>query len=428
MSPVRAEPSPASAWVVLGVSALLFASSQFHRVAGAVVAQDLQRDLALSSEGLGIVGAAFFYAFAAGQLPLAVLLDRLGARRTMAALSLVGAVGALVFATASGRSGATVGRVLLGLGMAGNLMGSLKLIGHWFSPRRFATMSGVVAGFGALGNILATTPLAVLVGAIGWRRSFVAIAVVTAALAVLFWILARERPGSGQEGGEPAMPVGLMARRLFGDRDYWLISLGAFCRYGSFVAIQGLWAAPFLAEVAGLSAIASANLILLLNVAFIVGSPIGGWLSDRVLSSRKNVMLLALAGTAVAVLALALAGPGTRIWMLGAILVLLGGASAFGQIVYAHIRQLMPPRMEGMAMTGVNVFTMLGGAVFLHGMGWAIDRQSAVLGQRGPEAYRTTFIACSAVVAAALGLYLFTRDRPRGDGSRAPPPTPTERA
>lgn len=412
MTAVGAEPARAARWVVLGVSALLFACSQFHRVAGAVVAHDLQRDLVLSSEGLGSVGAAFFYAFAAGQLPLAVLLDRWGARRTMAALSLVGAAGAVVFAMAGGRTGAIIGRVLLGIGMSGNLMGSLKLIGHWFSPREFATMSGVVAGFGTLGNVLATTPLALLVGSIGWRSSFVTLAVITALLAILFWVLVRERPGEEERGEGAVLPVGAMARRLLSDRDYWLISLGAFCRYGSFVAIQGLWIAPFLLEVTGLSPIASANLILLLNVAFIVGSPLGGWLSDRVLSSRKAVMLLALAGTAAGELALALTGRGSGVWTVGAILILLGCASSYGQIVYAHIRELMPPRMAGMAMTGVNFFTMMGGAVFLHGMGWAIDRHSAAPGLRGPEAYRAAFLTASGVVATALVLYLFTRDRP----------------
>ena len=407
----RASSSPGAwRWAVLGLSALLFVCSQFFRVANAVIAPELQHDLGLSSEALGALSAAFFYGFAAAQVPLAIVLDRLGARWSMAALSLVGAAGAVVFATAEQRADATLGRVLLGIGMAGNLMGALKLIGHWFSAREFATISGVLLAVGTAGNMLATTPLALLVGAMGWRRSFELIAAVTAALAILFWALVRERPGApgGAASGTARLPVAEKVARLLGSRDYWLISFGAFCRYGAFLAIQGLWAGPYLVEVAGLSTIQASQLILLLNVAFVAGAPLGGWLSDRVLSSRKRVMLLALGGIVAAEFAFAASGRGWSTWLIAATLVVLGVAASFGQVAFAHIKEIMPPEMSGMAMTGVNFFNMLGAAAFVHAMGWVLERWSGVAGVRGVDGYRTAFLLGAAVVAVALGLYLLT--------------------
>src|SRR5512144_2901580 len=100
MRPDEAESRHRWRWLVLGAAALLFVCSQFYRVANAVVAPELQRDLGLSPVALGGLSAAFFWAFAAAQVPLAVVLDRVGARRSMAVLSLMGAVGAGVFATA----------------------------------------------------------------------------------------------------------------------------------------------------------------------------------------------------------------------------------------------------------------------------------------------------------------------------------------
>lgn len=421
----RGEGPHAWRWMVLGACAPLFVCSMFYRVANAIVAPHLERDLGLSSEALGTLGAAFFYAFAATQLPLAVMLDRLGARACMTALSLVGAAGAAVFATAGSRAAATAGEVLLGVGMAGNLVGSMKLIGHWFSRREFATVAGAFGALGALGNILATTPLALAIGAIGWRRTFLAMAAVTAALALVFLGLVRERPRAGEpQGADPApetVPVAEMIRRLVSTRDYWLISLGAFCRYGSFVAIQALWAGPWLVEVAGLSPLRAANLILLLNVAYVVGSPLGGWLSDRVLSSRKKLVLAALAGTAAAELALALSGADTSIGTVALVLAVLGVTSSFGQVIWAHVREVMPARMAGMAMSGVNFFNILGAAAFLHGTGWVLDRWSAG-GPRTAGGYRAAFLAASVMVAVALGLYAFTRDAPAGSAARRSPP------
>ncbi len=398
-------------WVVFAVCALLFSCSQFYRVSNAVVAPDLQRDLRLSSEALGGLSAAFFYAFAAAQIPLALWLDRLGARVTMTALTLVGAAGAIVFAKAHGAGAATVGRVLLGVGMAGNLMGSLKLVAHRFPARDFATLAGVLATLGTVGNVMASTPLALLAAEAGWRRAFLLIALATVVLAFVFYAIARDGErvpwpaGSPQPHPATASPV----RSLLGNRDYWIISFGTFCRYGTFLAIQGLWAGPYLVAVAGLSRVGAANLILVLNVAAIVGAPIGGWLSDRVLASRKRVMLIALAGTALAQVALALAPPRANPWALGAILAFLGLSSSFGMVVYAHAKELMPPQLSGMAMTGVNFFNMLGPALFLHAMGWILDHVAAADGA-GPGGYRTGFLVGAAATGLSFLVYLAARD------------------
>lgn len=407
--PREEQPAPGR-WRVLALATALFVVSQFHRVASAVVAADLQRDLGLSSEALGGVSAAFFYAFAAAQVPLALLLDRVGARRSMALLSMVGAAGATVFSLAGGWAGATAGRVLLGLGMAGNLMGTLKLLGHWFPAREFGTVAGVVAGLGTLGNIAATTPLALLSGAVGWRRAFLLSAAVTALLALAFWLLVRERPGGEGDGppDEERLPLGRMAAALLGSRDYWLISFGAFCRYGSFVAIQGLWAGPWLVEVAGVSPLMAAHLLLLLNLATAAGAPLGGWLSDRVLDSRRRVVLVALGGTALAEALMAVGGEGTSLPLLALLLAAFGATAAFGQVVYAHAREVMPPGMPGMAMTGVNFFVMLGAASFLHGMGWVLDRGAAA---RTPAGFRAAFLAAAAAVGLSFLGYLATRER-----------------
>jgi nitrate/nitrite transporter NarK len=414
----------AARWVVFGACAPLFVCSQFYRVLNAVISTQLQRELGLDSEALGALSATFFYAFALTQIPLALLLDRLGARVVMTALSLVAAAGAVLFASAETRAAAMAGEALLGFGMAANLMGSMKLIGHWFRRQDFATVAGAFAALGTLGNVLGTAPLAMLAASLGWRRAILVVAGVTVLLVLAFVAMVRERPpgAAAEDATDPGsgQPVGVMFRRLVSSRDYWLISFGAFCRYGAFVSIQALWAGPYLVEVGGLTPLAAANLILLLNVAFVLGAPLGGWLSDRVLASRKVPVLLSLAGTAGGVLALGLLG-GTAApsgASLAAVLVALGVLSSFGQVAWPHIRDLMPRRMAGMAMSGVNFFNILGAAAFLHGTGWLLQRSAGAAGARGPEQYRTALLAVAGVVSVALALYALTRDV--RSGARAP--------
>ncbi|RLA93618.1 MAG: thiamine biosynthesis protein ThiF, partial [Deltaproteobacteria bacterium] len=400
---------PLRRWVVFCLCAVLFICSQFYRVSNAIIAPQLQRDLGLSPESLGLLTALFFYTFALVQLPLGPCLDRIGARRSMAALTIVGSVGAWIFASAKGLEGAALGRVLLGAGMAANLMGSMKLFTTWFSPREFATLSGLIIALGTIGNMVAATPLALLVEALGWRWSFATIGGFTALLAILFYALVREGPYGVRRQEEMAPSIGEMARTLLGRREYWIISLSTFLRYGIFVAIQGLWVGPYLMEVVGLSAVQAGNLLLILNVGLIIGSPLSGWISDRVLSSRKKVVMAGLVGMALSLLVLAMGWASGSTPLLAGVLFTFGLSSGAGIVMYAHIKELMPGAMTGVALTGVNLFTMLGGGFFLHLMGWVLERLSGG-GPVGPEAYRAAFLIGVAGLVVAFSLYIRTRE------------------
>src|SRR4030042_115147 len=146
-------------WMVLFAACMLFVLSQFYRASIAVITPDLIRDLGLDTRGLSLVSAAFFYTFAIIQIPIGMYLDAIGPRIAMTVLSLLGVAGALVFAGGDSAGALVAGRLLLGAGMACNLMGTLKLITLWFGPLRFATLSAMVLSFGPLGNMTAATPL-----------------------------------------------------------------------------------------------------------------------------------------------------------------------------------------------------------------------------------------------------------------------------
>ena len=398
-------------WLVLALCSLLFIFSQFYRVSNAIIAPQLQKELAISSEGLGILGAVFFYAFAIAQIPLGLFLDRIGARLIMTALTIVGSIGALIFASAHDMTIAILGRTLLGLGMAGNLMGTLKLFTSWFSPREFATLSGVILALGTLGNMIAATPLALLVNTFGWRWSFVLIGIATFLFALIFFFLVDDNP-KGESISDPNNPPSPSTRHnirlLFTSRDYWIICFGTFIRYGIFVAIQGLWAGPYLIEGLGFSLIEAGNLLLLLNMGYLVGSPLGGWLSDRAIHSPKRVALFGMAIMALSIFALSANWGAVNIWMLGGIFIILGISSSFGIVMYAHIKELMPPDMSGMAFTGVNLFTMLGAAIITQVMGILLEHLSAP-GTPSLEDYQTIFFIAFLSIVCGWVLYVFTR-------------------
>jgi sugar phosphate permease len=401
-------------WLIFLIASANFFLSQFYRATNAVIADDLLNDLSLDTAGLGTISAAFFYAFALTQIPISILLDRIGPRRIMTGLSLIGIGGALLFSMAHSQGMGLLGRVLLGVGMACNLMGTLKLLTVWFGPASFATLTGIVFSIGTVGNIAATSPLVFLVDAIGWRHSFLVIAGVNLLLVTALYLAVRDTPQDGtsvrRDDGHSGMGkvfagLGLLLKK----REYWIISMGSFVSYGIYAAFQTLWAGPYLMEVMGQSNMNAGHLIFLMNLGAIAGGPLWGALSDRVLRTRKWMVSGGLLLIVLLLFILAGLPAGTGFAVLLILFFAFGLIRSSGMLMYAHIRESMPAEMAGTAMTGINFFTMIGPAFFLQGLGMFMQALYPDA-SRGPDAFMASFIFCACCCLLVGILYLFTRE------------------
>jgi predicted MFS family arabinose efflux permease len=402
-------------WLIFALSTSLFFISQFYRVSNAVIAPLLIQDLSLDTEGLGLMSASFFYAFALTQIPISLFLDKLGPRNLMTALSAIGILGAVIFSWADSLSLGVAGRVLLGAGMACNLMGTFKLLTLWFSPRKFATLMGIVMAIGTVGNMVATTPLVILVDNIGWRAGFQLIAAINLFVTLVFYVVVCDPPASSPNGQNPGVSSSLNdvfsnILLLLKRKDYWFISFSTLVRYGVYAAFQALWAGPFLMEVMGYTAITAGNLILLLNFGMILGSPCWGALSDRLFRTRKWIVIAGLIGVALTIIVLMAIPAAMHPAVLALLFFCFGFFNATGLLMYPHIKEMMAPEMAGVAMTGINFFNMIGPAVFLQGLG-SLMQALYPDASRGPQAFNTAFIVCTVGLAIATTVYLFTRER-----------------
>ncbi|MGD8522426.1 MAG: MFS transporter [Desulfobacterales bacterium] len=401
-------------WSIFAITSAHFFLSQFYRTSNAVIAPQLVQDLSLNTEALGLMSASFFYAFALTQIPLSLLLDKIGARRMMTGLSLLGIFGALIFSWADSMSIGITGRILLGVGMACNLMGTLKLISDWFNPLTFATLSGLVFSIGTLGNMIATTPLVLLTEQFGWRHSFHLIAGINFILTLTLYIIVRDKPQEQFESTNFHSPTGFQQafanlKLLFKQKDYWIISLSTFVRYGVFAAFQALWAGPYLIEVMGYSARNTGNFILLMNIGLLVGGPLWGTVSDRLMRTRKWIIVISLIFLTAITFAFSTIPSGTALALLAMLFFGFGLFTGGGNLIYPHIKELMPHDMSGAAMTGINFFTMIGPAVFLQGLG-SMMQTLYPHASRGPDAFNTAFQLCVGCMVVVAVLYFFTKD------------------
>jgi sugar phosphate permease len=409
------------AWVVFAALAAGYSTSQFFRASPTVIAPELMHDLSIGSEALGGVVGLFFLAFGLAQLPVGIMLDRLGPRITMSCLMLVAVAGAVVFAVAQSAAVVGAGRSLMGIGCAAGLMGSMVVLGRWFPPAKFATLSGLLMGIGSIGVLMGASPLALAVAEIGWRGAFLASAVVTAALAAIVFAVVRDAPDGEEPLSEASRetPRQVMEGLLAVPRNRPLRRIIAMqlTIYPSVMTVAGLWAGPYLADVHGLDTEARGEVLNLLFGALVISPILFGPL-DRIFNTRKRVVMASACTLSCTLMTLAL-WPGPALWQAVALLLVIGIASPGSLILHAHARSTLPERLIGRGLTLQNM-AAIGGIFLLQWASGAIIGLFETTGGAAPEAaYRAAFGFLAVMLLLSLAIYAGAKDVKPGETADA---------
>lgn len=392
---------------IVAAIAAVYVMSQFFRTSNAVIAKDLMRAFELSPEALGVLTGAFFIAFAAAQIPLGIMFDRYGARRTLPILLAFAVAGGIVYGFAGGFTTLLVGRLLMGLGVSCVLMGALFLFGRWVSPDRYGTWMGRMIAMGGAGGILSTTPLAYVAQTIGWPYAFFGTAAITAIGAVLVYAVVRDAPPGHRAHGRPPESLAETWRGLgevLRNRRLPPILAMAFASYPITITVLGLWGGPYLIDVHGLNPVHAGNVLLIMAVALILGSAGIGPLERR-LNTRKW-LAIALSCTVALCLALLALLPAPPLVAVVVLLAIIGMCGSFNVVVASHGRSLFPDRLAGRGMAMLGIALMGGPAIMQSVTGLIIGAFDAVGGAAPPVAYRTVFGFLSGVMLLAILTYL----------------------
>lgn len=399
---------------MVGVLIAMFFFSYFYRTSPAVIAPYLSREFSLGAERLGLLSSIFFTVFAAVQIPLGPALDFIGPRRVITVLGAVGALGSLIFALAPSFDICLLGRELIGLGMSCMYMGTLTIVANWYPPRSFATVTGIVASLGNAGALAATLPLALLAGSMGWRRSFLLFAGINLILAILVWIMVRDRPSTATPHFTPPpqkFTLGQAFRTVLGNSSFWAIAILNFFAAGSFLAIQGLWGGPFLMDVFGLTPVGAGSILSSIAFGYIIGCPLTGMISDRLVASRKKLTSIVLSIYLLPLLLLCTFLQPGRSFLLFPVYFSLGLLASGPVLFLAQLKELFPGQIVGTALSCNNFFAIGGAGVLQYLMGWIIERHPSVGRVYPIEAYREAFFLLLAGLIVSFVLYLRTTEQ-----------------
>lgn len=389
----------------------------FHRLCPAVIALDIQASFGIGGTLLGFFSSAYFYSYAAMQLPTGLMADFWGPRKTVASFLILAGIGSIMMGFAPNLPLAMAGRILVGIGVSTVFVCNFKILSEWFSARKFVIMGTLFMAMGGVGAAISGAPLAWMSNLMGWRMTLVLVGIVTLLLAVLAAIFVRNRPsemglppvGKEQEGSRETRGLMQGLSLVVLSPRFWPIALWAFCVVGLSFAVGGLWGGPYLMRVYGMSKSAAGEVLSTFALALIAGSPLLGWAANRF--GRKPVLM----GCSALMLAVSL----LFFWFVESLTVpalyllffcffLSGGA--VGPILATVSKESFPISIAGTSVGLVNIFPFIGAAVFQIIMGAMVSSEGGGQAAYTVEGFRRLFLICVVGTAVSLAASSFVRE------------------
>ena len=332
--------------------------SYLYRTINAVLGPVLMEDLSLTPSEIGFLTGVFFFAFAISQIPLGLAIDRFGPRRTEGFMLFVGAAGAIIFSVAETIIGLSLGRALIGLGVAGCLVCAFKAFALWFPTERLPFVNGCILSVGGLGAIVASSPFQRSLVEFGWPVVFVVLSIITllAAIIILSVVPERKTMNTGTALKRQLRELGAIVN----SRTFWLVAPLIMTAQAAWFSHQALWLGPWLGDVAQKTPRAAADSLLIGATGMVIGFITFGFIADHLRNKGVRTNTVAAIGTGAFIIVQMLITFPIGI----AAEILCFGFGFFGSAIslfYADLTQRFPLGLTGRVTTTAALLAFLGG-------------------------------------------------------------------
>ena len=390
--------------------ALAYFFSALVRAITATLSPTLTQEFSLHARDLGLLAGGFFLGFAAMQLPLGRWLDRYGPKTVILWFLSTAVLGCVAFALAGSFATLLAARVLCGIGVSACLMAPLTGYRRWLEPATQLRANSWMLMTGSLGMVASTLPVQWLMPVVGWRPLFWGLAVmVVLSMAVLAWQVPAWQPPAGARADAPGVQRASYAEVWRHPYFRRMVPIGFF-NYGGLVAMQTLWAGPWMVKVAGFTPLAAATGLFWINLSMLctfwtwgVLNPV---LARRGLGTDRLIAWgLPLSFVFLAILIIANKDLGT--WTVP-VFCLFCMSCTFVSLAQPSVGMAFPQALAGRALSGYNLVIFSGVFVVQWGIGLLIDAFGAA-GLQQVASFQAAFGVFGVLCVASYGYFLMAK-------------------
>ena len=373
----------------------------------ATLSPTLTQEFQLQARDLGLLAGGYFLGFAATQLPLGTWLDRHGPKKVILGFLAIAVAGCAAFAMATSFSWLLAARVLCGVGVSACLMAPLTGYRRWLSPSSQLRANSWMLMTGSFGMLASTLPVQWLMPLAGWRPLFWGLAVLMAVSMVLIaWQVPRWDTPQAADAPQSGSYAQVWRHPVF----QRMTPIGFFS-YGGMIAVQTLWAGPWMVRVAGLTPAEAATGLFVINASMLLTFWTWGMVTPTLVRrgwGAERLIAWGLPLSFAASLFLIVAGPAAG----AAALALFCVSSTFVALAQPAVGMAFPPALAGRALSAYNLVIFLGVFVVQWGVGLLIDAFRA-LGWQEADAFRGALAALLVSSVVSYGYFVWAKSHNR---------------
>jgi sugar phosphate permease len=415
-------------WLVFGVAAFAYLVAVLQRSSLGIAGVDATERFDVQAAALSSLAVVQLIVYAGLQIPVGVVLDRVGPKLLIASGALLMVVGQATLAIAPTIGVAIVGRILVGAGDAMTFISVSRLIAAWFRGRTLPLMSQALGTLGQLGQVLSAIPLSIVLHQFGWSAAYLSVAAVSVVAFVLVLLFISNVPTTGD------LPTGAIVLDRAGG---WPVALkhlrdslarpGTQLGFWSHFVTQSwgtvltlLWGFPFFSVALGYGPATASLLLTLIVATAAVSGPVLGLLSARYPYRRSNIVLGIVSAMAVAWGAVILWPGQPPLWVVITMIVVVAIGGPGSMIGFDFARTFNPARSLGSATGVVNVGGFLASFTMMFVIGLVLDAIDVARGGTGVpaelyslESFRIAFLVPFPIVGVGVTMLLLARRKTR---------------
>lgn len=377
------------------------------------LSEHLLKAFHLQAAELGNLSGAYFLADAFVLIPTGLLLDRFSVKFLMLLVMAACVITTIFFAYTHSYFVAIAAHAIAGIGNAFAFLGSMTLASRFLSRKGLALGMGLIITIGMIAGVVSQTPFTLLITSIGWRHAVMVNGLSGIAIFAFMYFALKDRPENASESAHPTSQISLIQQFVIVARNpqNWICGTYTTLMYLPIVILGELWGVMYLTQARGFSALQATAITGMIFLGMMLGSPVLGWLSDR-LSRRKMPMTI----TAIVLLAIVL-------WVIydpslstGALMALFFalGFFACGQVIsYPTMAESNPPQLTGSALSIVAIVLNVGSAITQPLFGWVMHWHYPAtqhITRYTAQDYQAAIVILPVVLVISIGLSLRVRE------------------